>query len=158
MRTIILALALALSVAACAPAQSIDTVKTASEYNALLAQELGADEYGMRSYVMVVLKTGPTKITDEKRRSEIFRGHFSNMKTLSDAGKLVLAGPFMDGGDKRGLYIFNVTTIEEAKEIVLTDPAVEAGIFVPEFTKYYGSAALMGISATHKTIQKTKIE
>ncbi|WP_416879496.1 YciI family protein, partial [Litorimonas sp.] len=83
---------------------------------------------------------------------------FSNMKTLAEEKKLVLAGPFVGDEEKRGLYIFNVQTIEEAKELVKTDPAVEAGIFVPEFTKYYGSAALMGVNETHLKIQKTAVE
>jgi uncharacterized protein YciI len=119
---------------------------------------LGADDYGMRSYVFVVLKTGPAKITDKEQRSEIFRGHFANMGRLAKAGKLVLAGPFLDAGDARGMYIFNVTTIEEAQALVISDPAVKAGIFVAEFKKYYGSAGLMQVNAIHKKIQKTKIE
>ncbi|MEP4053391.1 MAG: YciI family protein [Litorimonas sp.] len=132
---------------------------SASVYDAKLVAKLGADEYGMRSYVMVVLKTGPkdAEITDADERAEIFKGHFSNMKTLAEAKKLVLSGPFIEGEGKRGLYIFNVATIPEAEELVQSDPAVAAGIFVPEFTKYYGSAALMQIQEVHQTIQKTKI-
>ncbi|MEP3653882.1 MAG: YciI family protein [Litorimonas sp.] len=134
-------------------------VVSSTAFNAELAAELGADDYGMRSYVMVVLKTGPkdAEITDADERTEIFKGHFSNMKTLAEAKKLVLSGPFTEGEGKRGLYIFNVATIPEAEELVQSDPAVAAGIFVPEFTKYYGSAALMQIQDVHQTIQKTKI-
>ncbi len=127
-------------------------------FDAALAEELGADDYGMRSYVMVILKTGPNDktLTDEAERGEIFKGHFSNMKTLAKNKKLVLAGPFGDpDGIRRGLYIFNVKTVEEAKELVLTDPAVKAGIFTPEFTPYYGSAALMQVNSLHQRIAKT---
>ncbi|RKQ71510.1 hypothetical protein DES40_0833 [Litorimonas taeanensis] len=128
------------------------------DYDAELAAELGADEYGMKPYVMAVLLTGEAVISDEKERSEIFRGHFANMKRLADEKKLVLSGPFIEGGNKRGLYIFNVETIEEAKALVQTDPAVAAGIFTPEFTKYYGSAALMQVGETHLKIQKSIVE
>lgn len=129
-------------------------------YDAALAAELGADEYGMRSYVHVVLKTGPkdAEITDPEKRKELFAGHFANMKKLAAEKKLVLSGPFSDENGKRGLYIFNVKTIEEAKPLVLTDPTVTAGIFTPEFTLYYGSAALMQINDIHQRIQKTKVE
>jgi len=129
-------------------------------YNADLAASLGADDYGMRSYVFGVLKTGPmdAKITDETTRAEVFEGHFANMSKLAEEKKLVLAGPFIEGGEKRGLYIFNVTTLEEAEALMQTDPAVVAGIFIPELTKYYGSAALMQIQDVHKTLQKTKID
>ncbi len=129
-------------------------------YDAKLAEKLGADAYGMRSYVMVVLKTGANdaKITDKDKRAKLFAGHFSNMNRLAKKGKLVFAGPFMDGKPKRGLYIFAVKTIKEAEELVKTDPTVKAGIFVYEMTKLYGSAALMQVGDVHKTLQKTKIE
>lgn len=137
----------------------IEAPLAGTEYDASLASQLGADEFGMRSYVMVVLKTGPmdAEITDADQRAEIFKGHFENMTALAEEKKLVLSGPFIEGEGKRGLYIFNVATIEEAEILVQSDPAVAAGIFVPEFTKYYGSAALMQIQKVHKTLQKTKI-
>lgn len=154
-----LALSLFISLAACAEPSAVTPPQASDGYNEALAAELGADEYGMRSYVMVILKTGPedANITDAEQRKEIFTGHFANMATLAEAQQLVLAGPFIEGEGKRGLYIFNVKTIEEAKELVMTDPAVAAGIFVPEYTKYYGSAALMNIQKVHKTLQKTQI-
>ncbi|HUF03089.1 MAG TPA: YciI family protein [Aridibacter sp.] len=127
-------------------------------YDEKLAEELGADDYGMRGYVFCVLKTGPAKIDDEAKRSELFRGHFSNMGKLAEQGKLVLAGPFGDAEPWRGMYIFNVTTIEEAEDLVKSDPAVAAGIFAYELKKLYGSAALMKISEIHSKIQKKKIE
>ena len=133
--------------------------ETVSTYDSKLAAELGADEYGMRNYVLCLLKTGPmdSKITEGAERQEIFAGHFANMTKLSAEKKLVIAGPFIDDEQMRGLYIFNVATIAEAEELVQTDPAVAAGIFVPELTKYYGSAALLEINKIHKSIQKTKI-
>jgi len=129
-------------------------------YNAELAKKLGADAYGMKSYVLVILKTGPNdkNITDEKERSELFKGHFANMNRLAKESKLVLAGPLMEDKPKRGLLIFNVKTIEEAEALVNTDPAVKAGVFDYDMTKYYGTAALMQISEIHETLQLEKIE
>ncbi|MBU3005460.1 YciI family protein [Paraglaciecola arctica] len=129
-------------------------------YDAQLAAKLGADAYGMKSYVLVILKTGPNdeKISDQEQRNELFRGHFANMSRLAKASKLVLAGPLMEDKPKRGLLIFNVKTIEEAQALVKTDPAVKAGIFDYEMTKYYGSAALMQVSEIHDTLQLEKIE
>lgn len=140
-----------------------ERAKTGGTYDAALAAELGADDYGMRQYVFVVLKTGPNdaNIVDKDQRSELFKGHFGNMERLAEDGKLVLAGPFMDGGDKgtkRGLYIFDVRTVDEAKALTATDPAVQAGIFVAEYTPYYGSAALKKIQEMHKSLQKSPIE
>lgn len=127
-------------------------------YDAALAKRLGADEYGMKSYVFVILKTGKTQIEDPAESKKIFAGHFANMSRLAKDKKLVLAGPFVDGAPWRGMYIFDVTTLEEAEELVKTDPAVEAGVFDYELTKLYCSAALMNINEIHTTIQKTKIE
>lgn len=128
------------------------------KFNAELAKNLGPDDYGMRSYVFCTLKTGKTKIEDPEKSKEIFAGHFANMGRLAKQKKLVLAGPFVEGAPKRGLYIFNVTTIEEAEQLVKTDPAVQAGVFEYELTKLYCSAALMQINEIHGSIQKTKIE
>ena len=128
----------------------------APAYDAELAARTGADDYGMRGYVLVVLKTGPTRVPDGPERDEMFRGHFANMKRLSDEGKLVLAGPF-DGVDGwRGLFVFATKDIEEAKQLAATDPVLVQGEMVAEFHKYYGSAALMLVRETHEKIAKKR--
>jgi uncharacterized protein len=129
-----------------------------SSYDAELAKKLGADERGMHMYVLCVLKTGPKDGEIKgKEREEIFAGHFANIGRLSDEGKLAVAGPF-GKNDKawRGLYIFNVPTIEEAEKLVVLDPAVKAGVFVPDLTLWYGSAAMMVVPETHKKVEKPK--
>jgi uncharacterized protein YciI len=129
-------------------------------YDAALAEELGADEYGMRSYVFVMLRTGPAdaEITDKDERTEMFRGHFANIGKLAEEGKLVLAGPLANGADERGLFILNVESIEEAQSLMQGDPTIANGIFKVEYINYYGSAALMKVNEIHAKIQKTKVE
>lgn len=141
------ALALTLLVAFVANAQS---------YDPELAKKLGADERGMKMYVLCILKTGPKDAEIKgKERDEIFAGHFANIGKLADEGKLAVAGPFgKNDRNYRGLYIFNVATIEEAEKLVMLDPAVKAGVFIPELTPWYGSAAMMVVSETHKKISK----
>lgn len=131
--------------------------KAESKYNAELAKRLGADERGMRKYVMAILRTGPNDaaITDKAKRTELFNGHFGMINRLAEEGKLVMAGPFDD--EKRvyrGVYIFNVETIEEAQKLTETDPSIKAGIFAVEFVKWYGSAALMEMNDIHKRIER----
>ncbi|SMO84379.1 YciI family protein [Solitalea koreensis] len=46
---------------------------------------------------------------------------------MEKSGKLNIAGPFLDDGDLRGIFIFNVTSIEEDKALVDQDPAVKSG-------------------------------
>ncbi len=123
-------------------------------YDAALASRLGADDHGMRSYVLVVLKTGPNRMPAGPERDEMFRGHFANMKRLSDEGKLVLAGPF-DGVDGwRGLFVFAVKDIDEARQLAATDPVLIKGEMVAEYHRYYGSAALMLVRETHERLAK----
>lgn len=125
-----------------------------SEYDAKLATSLGADDYGMRQYVLVILKTGPKKMAAGKERDEMFKGHFANMKRLAGEGKLALAGP-LDGKDGwRGLFILSVKTIDEAKKLTETDPVIKEGEMVAEYHTYYGSAGLMQVNDIHRKVQK----
>jgi uncharacterized protein YciI len=125
-------------------------------YDEALARAVGADEYGMRSYVLVVLKSGPNQIAAGPERDEMFRGHFANIKRLSAEGKLAAAGP-LDGVDGwRGLFILAVPEIEEAKRLVATDPVITKGEMVAEYHKHYGSAALMTVRDTHEKLAKKK--
>lgn len=123
-------------------------------YDAALAAKLGADERGMRQYVMCFLKTGPLKVDDKAKVAELMKGHFGMINRLAEAGKLIIAGPFMEGGDYRGIYVFDVKTIDEAKALTETDPSIKEGYFKVEFIKWYGSAALMEVNGTHKKIAK----
>jgi uncharacterized protein YciI len=121
-------------------------------YEPELARSLGADENGMRRYVLVILKTGPNKVAAEPERDEMFKGHFANMNRLAAAGKLAVAGPF-DGVDGwRGLFIFAVADIAEAQALVATDPVIIKGEMVAEYHAYYGSAALMLVRDAHERI------
>jgi len=142
--------------ALCLPAASVLAGEPAFDPD--LAKKLGADEHGMKMYVLCILKTGPKDAEIKgKERDEVFAGHFANISRLADEGKLAVAGPF-GKNDKtwRGLYIFNVATVEEAEKLVVLDPAVKAGVFVPDLTPWYGSAAMMVIPDTHKRIEKPK--
>jgi uncharacterized protein YciI len=152
--TIFLAFVLLMLAAIPHHAQPPVTGKTG--YDAELAKKLGADERGMKMYVLCILKTGPRDAELKgKEREDIFAGHFANIGRLAEAGKLAIAGPFEKNDKKfRGLYIFNVPTIEEAEKLVVLDPAVKAGVFVPDMTLWYGSAALMAAGEIHKKIQK----
>jgi uncharacterized protein YciI len=128
-------------------------------YDAELAKRLGADKIGMRKYVLAILRTGPkdAEVTDKEKRAELFKGHFRMINRLADEGKLALAGPFNDEKrEYRGLYVFNVETIEEAQKLTETDPSIQAGIFKVEFVKWYGSAAVMEVNGIHNRITQQK--
>jgi len=123
-------------------------------YDEALARAAGADDYGMRNYVLVILKTGPTPVPAGPERDTMFRGHFANMKRLAEEGKLVLAGPFDGAEGWRGMFVFDVAEIADAEALVATDPVVQHGEMVAEYHKYYGSAALRFVNETHQKLAK----
>jgi uncharacterized protein YciI len=131
--------------------------QNASHYDAQLAQKLGADEYGMKTYVMAFLRSGPNRIKDSVASLQLQNAHLRNIMRLANEGKLIVAGPFLDNGDIRGIFIFNVTTVEEAKKLTETDPAIKAGVLIMELHPWYGTAALMATFEIHKKIGKKSV-
>lgn len=123
-------------------------------YDPALAKSLGADERGMRNYVLVILKTGPKKVPAGPERDKMFQGHFANINRLASEGKLTVAGP-SDGVDGwRGIFIFATESIDEAKKLVATDPVIINGEMVAEYHKLYATAGLMAVNETHKKLEK----
>jgi uncharacterized protein YciI len=126
-------------------------------YDPVLAKQLGADGYGMKVYVMAFLKRGPNRSQDSTTAANMQKTHLENINRLANEGKLVLAGPFMDNTDVRGIYIFNVTTVEEARKLTETDPAIQAGRLTMELHQWYGSAAIMQLNSLHKRVEKKNV-
>lgn len=126
-------------------------------FDSAKAMQFGADEYGMKTYIMAFLKRGPNKSLDSAQKANLQQAHLKNIEKMAKEGKLVLAGPFLDNGEIRGLYIFDVPTLEEARKLTETDPAIKAGTLTMKLKPWYGSAALMELNSLHKTIQKRGI-
>jgi uncharacterized protein YciI len=131
--------------------------KDSSHYDAQLAKKLGADEYGMKKYVMVFLKEGPNRLKDAAAEAALQNAHLKNILRLAAEGKLIVAGPFLDNQDIKGIFIFNVSTVDEAKKLAESDPAVKAGSLVMELHPWYGSAALVEAFEIHKKIEKKSV-
>ena len=130
---------------------------SSNTYDEQYAQKLGADDYGMKKYVMAFLKSGPKRSKDQETRNKLQRAHLDNITRMAEEGSLVLAGPFLDDGEIRGIYIFNVETIEEAEALTKTDPAIQAGSLIMELHPWYGSAAILEISKLHNMLAKKGI-
>lgn len=126
-------------------------------FDQALADSLGADDYGMKPYVMAFLKAGPNRDRSPEEAAALQRAHLDNITRLAEAGVLVVAGPFLDRGEVRGIYIFDVRTLEEAQALTETDPAIQAGSLVMELRPWYGSAALMQLGSIHRRIAKKSI-
>lgn len=110
--------AASLLLGALVPARAQESAKSASP----------APKFEMTTYYFGLLTRGPnagTGTTEE--REKIQAAHLANIKRLHDAGKILVAGPFADGGEWRGIFIYKCASLEEARQLAATDPAVAAG-------------------------------
>ncbi len=115
-----------------------------------LAQSPDADEYEMTTYQIGFLRKGPnwTPVGDSSELKALQAAHMAHIGKMAGTGKLILAGPFADGGDLRGLFIFRVDSLDEAKALAEQDPAVKAGRLVIEWHPWY---AAKNITVTPKS-------
>jgi uncharacterized protein len=103
-----------------------------------LAQTNPVEDWNMKTYYMVLLTNGPARTQDSTEATRIQTAHLANIGKLFDEKKLVLAGPFLDEGIFKGIFIFDVATPEEAEKLVLSDPAVAAGRLAYEIHPWMG--------------------
>lgn len=105
------------------------------------AQENSSEEvkYEMKTYYMAFLKKGPNRGGDSTEVQKIQAAHLAHINKMVEDKKLVIAGPFLDDGDIRGIFIFNVETMEEAIALTEADPAVKAGRLIMEIHPWWGA-------------------
>lgn len=122
-----------------------------------LARQLGADQYGMKMYVLVILKSGENKTKNAQFIDSCFTGHMSNIGKLVESKQLIVAGPFgKNMNDYRGLFILNVSTNEDALKLLESDPAIKEKLLKAELYPWYGSAALSEYLNVHDKIWEEK--
>ncbi len=123
---------------------SKDSLPSNPNFDKVLAEKLGGDDYGMKSYYLVILKTGLNTSTDKEFIKESFKGHMENIHHLVKEGKLIVAGPLGKNElNYRGIFILNsVKSIDEAKELLQNDLAIKNGLLDYDILTWFGSAAL----------------
>jgi len=105
-----------------------DTKTGKNSSNRPLDKSKQNDKQGeMKTYYMVFLVKGENRTQDSVTAAEIQKQHLAHLDKMWKEGKLDIAGPFLDDDDTRGICIYNVKTIEEAKALAEADPAVKAG-------------------------------
>jgi uncharacterized protein YciI len=100
----------------------------------------GAAEREFESYQLVLLKRGPAwtpEVTPEVE--EIQKKHLAHLTAMGESGKMVIAGPFGDQPDPtlRGMCLYRVGSLEEARTLAEADPAVKAGRLKVEALTWY---------------------
>jgi uncharacterized protein YciI len=117
--------------------------KANPSYDSVLAKKFAADDYGMKMYVLVILKTGTNTTSDKAVTDSLFAGHMSNINYMVTINKLVVAGPISKNEKTyRGIFILDVKSFEEAEKLLEKDPAIKEKLLAVEMYNWYGSAAL----------------
>jgi uncharacterized protein YciI len=102
--------------------------------------DVGPGGYEMTTYYVGFLYRGAKWTPEETAETrKLQEEHMANIRKMGAEGKLVIAGPFMDDGDLRGLYVFRTASAEEAKALVESDPAVKAGRLRFELHPWYAA-------------------
>jgi uncharacterized protein YciI len=87
----------------------------------------------MRTYQLAFLRRGPKWTAEQSAAVKaVQEGHMAHIREMGASGKLVAAGPFLDGGTLAGIFVFDATA-EEARALADRDPAVQAGRLVLDF-------------------------
>jgi uncharacterized protein YciI len=82
----------------------------------------------MNTLYFAFLKKGPNRTEKETPEvQELQKAHIANIERLAKLGKIVAAGPFGDDGNLRGIFVFRVSSLEEAQDLCATDPMIKVG-------------------------------
>jgi len=84
----------------------------------------------MKTVYIGFLKKGPNRKDGDDKTPEVQelqKAHLANINRLAATKKLVMAGPFSDDGDLRGIFVFRVGSLAEAQELCATDPMIKIG-------------------------------
>lgn len=107
------------------------------------AQERPKAKMEMTTYYLALLRRGPAWTPAQTPEVErLQETHMANIGKMAGEGKLVVAGPFGDDGDLRGIFIFKVGSLAEAKALCGQDPAVKAGRLIAEVHPWLTAGAL----------------
>ncbi len=118
-------------------AQDKKQVKEQPKQTAAVQKE--EKQWEMKQYYLVLLKRGPVRNQDSAAAALIQKGHMDNITRLYNEGKIDIAGPMMNDGDIRGIFVFNVATYEEVMALCNTDPAIKAGRLTAEILPWYAA-------------------
>lgn len=83
----------------------------------------------------LVTGSNTAPVTPDEQKA-LMQGHLGYMDGQAKLGKLVLAGPLIKAGTRRGLIAYRAPTMAEAIERASADPMVKAGRMAPELYEW----------------------
>ena len=100
----------------------------------------GPGGYEMTTYQVGFLRKGPAWTPGSTPAlEELQKAHLAHIRKMGESGKLLVAGPFSDDGDLRGMFIFRVDSLEEARALAEQDPMVRAGRLAIEWHPWFAA-------------------
>lgn len=75
----------------------------------------------------VMLTKGAKRDQDSISAMKLQEGHMANINKMAEEKKLLVAGPFLEDANWRGIFILKCETREEAEQLIQRDPAIAAG-------------------------------
>lgn len=97
----------------------------------------------MANYHFGLLRKGPAWSPQRSAATEsIQAGHMANIVRMSEEGVLAAAGPLLDGGDLRGVFVFRNDSLARIRSLVARDPAVKSGRLVMDLYPWFAPAGI----------------
>jgi uncharacterized protein YciI len=110
----------------------------------------------MTTVYLVLLKKGPAWTPEVTPATQaIQEAHMANIRVLWGAQKLVVAGPVEDA-DLRGIFVFKASSLEDAKALAASDPAVKAGRLVAAVYPWWVEKGALPEAGTYCTTPTSK--
>jgi uncharacterized protein YciI len=119
----------------------------------------GADKpFEMESVQLVLLLRAPTwKKLPAEEAEALQRRHIAHLEAMGKAGNIVVAGPLSEQADPsyRGVCVYRVGSVEEARRLAEQDPAVQAGqLRVEAMTWWFGKGHMAFPKAVERTPER----
>jgi uncharacterized protein len=107
----------------------------------------------MSRYVLGLLRRGvrPSGMSEEEE-NRLQEDHLAYLRSLREAGDLIVYGPLTGDPDFRGILVFRTESIDRARELMREDPWVLRGALVLQLFSWFAAAGLqVGPSAPNPT-------
>jgi uncharacterized protein len=99
----------------------------------------GETSYILKKYFLCIYLKGPNRSQTKELADSLQSKHLAYISEMDKAGAICMAGPFGDDTDKRGILMFDVSSIEDAENWVKNDPMVLAGRLTYEIHPWWGA-------------------
>jgi uncharacterized protein len=92
------------------------------------------------TYQFIVLRRPAVVPDSEEEAAELLqRQHLGHFAAMKEQGHMKVAGPLRDQADEsmRGICLYQVGSLEEARRLAEQDPAVQAGFYIVDVMTWF---------------------